>query len=225
MDRRWVDADAIPNIQHIGLSCWDRHVSYRNIEVRPPLDFATATTVRATHACASVRTLTCGPVRSPDGLLPRSGRCPRQPRTLSTLHNIHHGVERYRLPHSASTLQLPAHGSQRQKPRIADLVPRASRTSLFWFKNHRVAFIGPMPPLQDASSSMVPSLFDLTCASLGAGLSAASVFDTSSVAEFLLPNTRTLYRWAGWLLGARCPVHACMHGGGVRRGAGLSHLI
>ncbi|PNH11217.1 BTB/POZ domain-containing protein [Tetrabaena socialis] len=36
---QWRDVQEIPGIQHIGLSCWDRHVSYRNIALAPPLDF------------------------------------------------------------------------------------------------------------------------------------------------------------------------------------------
>ncbi|KXZ51612.1 hypothetical protein GPECTOR_12g576 [Gonium pectorale] len=37
---QWHDAQEIPGIQHVGLSCWDRHVSYRAIALRPPLDHA-----------------------------------------------------------------------------------------------------------------------------------------------------------------------------------------
>lgn len=29
---------SIPAIQHIGLSCWDKHVSYRNVQLLPPVD-------------------------------------------------------------------------------------------------------------------------------------------------------------------------------------------
>ncbi|GFR52255.1 hypothetical protein Agub_g14789, partial [Astrephomene gubernaculifera] len=36
---QWCDAHEIPGIQHIGLSCWDRHVSYRSMSLHPPLDF------------------------------------------------------------------------------------------------------------------------------------------------------------------------------------------
>ncbi|GLI59392.1 hypothetical protein VaNZ11_001258, partial [Volvox africanus] len=36
---QWHDAQEIPGIQHIGLSCWDQHVSYRSIALQPPLDF------------------------------------------------------------------------------------------------------------------------------------------------------------------------------------------
>ncbi|KAG2483203.1 hypothetical protein HYH03_017937 [Edaphochlamys debaryana] len=36
---QWRDTQEIPGIQHIGLSCWDRHVSYRSIVLRPSLDF------------------------------------------------------------------------------------------------------------------------------------------------------------------------------------------
>lgn len=35
---RWQDPEpAIPGIRNIGLSCWDKHVSYRNVQVLPPL--------------------------------------------------------------------------------------------------------------------------------------------------------------------------------------------
>ncbi|KAG2455054.1 hypothetical protein HYH02_000879 [Chlamydomonas schloesseri] len=37
---QWRDAQEIPGIQHIGLSCWDRHVSYRSIALQPSLDFS-----------------------------------------------------------------------------------------------------------------------------------------------------------------------------------------
>ncbi|KAG2440290.1 hypothetical protein HXX76_004401 [Chlamydomonas incerta] len=37
---QWRDTQEIPGIQHIGLSCWDRHVSYRSIALHPPLDFS-----------------------------------------------------------------------------------------------------------------------------------------------------------------------------------------
>jgi hypothetical protein len=34
----WQDPEpAIPDIQHVGLSCWDKHVSYRNVQLLPPL--------------------------------------------------------------------------------------------------------------------------------------------------------------------------------------------
>jgi hypothetical protein len=34
----WQDPEpAIADIKHIGLSCWDKHVSYRNVQVLPPL--------------------------------------------------------------------------------------------------------------------------------------------------------------------------------------------
>jgi len=34
----WHDPQSpIPDIQHIGLSCWDKHVSYRNVQLLPPL--------------------------------------------------------------------------------------------------------------------------------------------------------------------------------------------
>lgn len=34
----WQDPQpAIPDIQHVGLSCWDKHVSYRNVQLLPPL--------------------------------------------------------------------------------------------------------------------------------------------------------------------------------------------
>jgi hypothetical protein len=35
---QWHDREqAIPAIKHIGLSCWDKHVSYRNVQLLPPL--------------------------------------------------------------------------------------------------------------------------------------------------------------------------------------------
>jgi hypothetical protein len=35
---QWQDAEQpIPGIRHIGLSCWDKHVSYRNVQLLPPL--------------------------------------------------------------------------------------------------------------------------------------------------------------------------------------------
>ena len=35
VSHRWADPEGpIPNIQHAGLSCWDRHASYRNFQVR-----------------------------------------------------------------------------------------------------------------------------------------------------------------------------------------------
>ncbi|GIL97309.1 hypothetical protein Vretimale_2789 [Volvox reticuliferus] len=37
--QQWHDPQEIPGIQHIGLSCWDRHVSYRSIALQPHLDF------------------------------------------------------------------------------------------------------------------------------------------------------------------------------------------
>jgi hypothetical protein len=30
---------SLPAPQHIGLSCWDRHVSYRSMSIQPPLDW------------------------------------------------------------------------------------------------------------------------------------------------------------------------------------------
>lgn len=40
VSHQWVDPESpIPNISHVGLSCWDRHVMYRNIQVLPPCDF------------------------------------------------------------------------------------------------------------------------------------------------------------------------------------------
>lgn len=36
---QWRDPDAPPpEIQHVGLSCWDKHVSYRRVALTPPLD-------------------------------------------------------------------------------------------------------------------------------------------------------------------------------------------
>jgi hypothetical protein len=38
---QWQDPEqAIPAIKHIGLSCWDKHVSYRNVQLLPPLPAA-----------------------------------------------------------------------------------------------------------------------------------------------------------------------------------------
>lgn len=38
---QWRDPDpAIPNIRHIGLSCWDKYVSYRNVQLLPPVPAA-----------------------------------------------------------------------------------------------------------------------------------------------------------------------------------------
>lgn len=34
----WQDPEPpIPDIQHVGLSCWDKHVSYRHVQLLPPL--------------------------------------------------------------------------------------------------------------------------------------------------------------------------------------------
>lgn len=38
---QWRDPQqTIPNIRHIGLSCWDKHVSYRNVQLLPPVPAA-----------------------------------------------------------------------------------------------------------------------------------------------------------------------------------------
>jgi hypothetical protein len=34
---RWIDPDPIPNIRFVGLSAWDKHVGYRNIQLLPAL--------------------------------------------------------------------------------------------------------------------------------------------------------------------------------------------
>lgn len=37
---RWADPEpCIPSLHAVGLSCWDRHVTYRNIRMLPPVDF------------------------------------------------------------------------------------------------------------------------------------------------------------------------------------------
>lgn len=38
---QWRDPDtAIPDIRHIGLSCWDKHISYRNVQLLPAIPAA-----------------------------------------------------------------------------------------------------------------------------------------------------------------------------------------
>lgn len=38
---QWTDAEPhVPDIRHIGLSCWDTHVSYKNVKLLPPMDFS-----------------------------------------------------------------------------------------------------------------------------------------------------------------------------------------
>jgi hypothetical protein len=46
--RRWADPEGpIPDLQAVGLSCWDSHVSYRNVQVAPPLPPAPAAAAAA----------------------------------------------------------------------------------------------------------------------------------------------------------------------------------
>jgi hypothetical protein len=69
---RWSDPEgALPDLQHVGLSCWDRHVSYRSISVAtgaaqpcgtsapppayvPPLLDVTSAAIAAGLSCGSV---------------------------------------------------------------------------------------------------------------------------------------------------------------------------
>lgn len=39
MSHQWVDPEPIHELKYVGLSCWDRHVSYRNIKVLPTFGF------------------------------------------------------------------------------------------------------------------------------------------------------------------------------------------
>ena len=36
----WTDQNPISGIQHVGLGSWDKHVCFRNIDVRAPLEDA-----------------------------------------------------------------------------------------------------------------------------------------------------------------------------------------
>ncbi|GBF97048.1 hypothetical protein Rsub_09521 [Raphidocelis subcapitata] len=64
---RWVDpapGELARGVRHAGLSCWDRHVSYRNVRVLPPLD---AAALAAAAAAAARRRLEAGAAASAGG--------------------------------------------------------------------------------------------------------------------------------------------------------------
>lgn len=160
---RWADPDVIPDIQHIGLSCWDRHVSYRNIEVHPPLDFSTAKVSERASGRVSESPADCA---------------------YSTLHEG--ALELSRMINQADQTALP----QRRPPRC--LVNPGQPWSVPGQPCAALRALGP--GLQDESSHRIPGLFDVSSEALGSSLRPDNVFDVCTVAELLLPNSRTLYR-------------------------------
>jgi hypothetical protein len=55
----WVDWEPLQDIQHVGLSAWDRHVAYRDIQMHPPITLDATSPPKVGGVCVCVCLCVC----------------------------------------------------------------------------------------------------------------------------------------------------------------------